>query len=146
MCTINGMTFRAPPCISTQTHTSARSRSVLLSDTAIKIPSPRVFSALTLSAPKTRKETVVETRVVKPDFGQQITWSWMNWHLQVIQKPLFQRHGYVGSKCQSVFASLKLAKLRSHAREMWSFIRRVKCFLLQSLQYRCKIIFLMHSY
>jgi hypothetical protein len=56
--------------ISTQTHTSARSKSVLLSDTAIKIPPPHVFSALTLSALKTRKETVVEARVVKPDLGQ----------------------------------------------------------------------------
>jgi len=50
--------------ISTQTHTSARSKSVILSDKAIKIPPPHVFSALTLSALKTRKETVVEARDV----------------------------------------------------------------------------------
>jgi len=47
-------------------------QSVLPSDTAIKIPPPHVSSALTLSAlkKKTRKETVVEARAVKPDFGQ----------------------------------------------------------------------------
>lgn len=133
--------------ISTQTHPSARSKSVLLSDTAIKIPPPHVFSALTLSALKTRKETAVEARVVKPDLGQAE-------HMEVGGIDICKYFRSLRSKATNIlvvnvkvcFANLKLAKPHSHAREMWSFICWVKRFFLQSLQCRWKILFLMHNY
>jgi hypothetical protein len=57
--------------------------------------------------------------------------SWMNGHLQVAQKPLSEGNEHLGNKCLSVSASLQVAKLYNHGRELWSLTQWDKYLLRQ---------------